>query len=147
MKRLLLISCSDTKRTDDGHLPAIERYDGPKFRVLRAARDDGRRVPRIIILSSLYGFIDPKHPVQFYDKAMDEGTLAVLMKDHRNNAQIRKAMENAEDIFCMAGGLYVQAFERLMPAGKVWTQAQGAPGVRLMMLKQWLRRESVRAAA
>ena len=34
-KRLLLLSCSQRKRPDPGLLPAIERYDGPQYQVLR----------------------------------------------------------------------------------------------------------------
>jgi len=32
--RLLILSCSQRKRPDSGLLPAIERYDGPVFRVV-----------------------------------------------------------------------------------------------------------------
>jgi hypothetical protein len=33
--RLLIAACSQRKRADEGLLPAIERYDGPVYRVLR----------------------------------------------------------------------------------------------------------------
>jgi hypothetical protein len=32
---MLILACSRRKRPDEGLLPAIERYDGPAFRVLR----------------------------------------------------------------------------------------------------------------
>ena len=35
MNKLLLISCSQRKREDEGLLPAIDRYDGPAYRCLR----------------------------------------------------------------------------------------------------------------
>src|SRR5436305_3237505 len=39
--RVLILSCSQRKRLDFGLLPAIERYDGGHFRVLRKARREG----------------------------------------------------------------------------------------------------------
>lgn len=32
--RLLILSCSRRKRSDRGLLPALERYDGPTYRVM-----------------------------------------------------------------------------------------------------------------
>ena len=34
-RHLLIISCTRRKSSDVGLIPAIARYDGPKFRVLR----------------------------------------------------------------------------------------------------------------
>jgi len=34
-QRLLILSCSQRKRPDPSLLPAIERYNGPPFQVLR----------------------------------------------------------------------------------------------------------------
>ena len=34
-KQLLVLGCSQTKRDSVGELPAIDRYDGPSYRVLR----------------------------------------------------------------------------------------------------------------
>lgn len=38
---LLIVSCSQRKRSDLGLLPAIERYDGVYFRLLRKAQREG----------------------------------------------------------------------------------------------------------
>lgn len=42
-RRLLVLACSATKRTDSGHMPVRVRYDGPFWRMLRAVDPDGRR--------------------------------------------------------------------------------------------------------
>jgi hypothetical protein len=34
-RRMLILACSRRKRPDEGLLPAIERYDGPAFRMVR----------------------------------------------------------------------------------------------------------------
>ena len=48
-KRLLIMACSQRKRSESGLLPAIERYDGPAFRrdiaaVRQALRQTGHRL-------------------------------------------------------------------------------------------------------
>ena len=35
MNKVLIIACSQRKRPDAGLLPALDRYDGPAFQVLR----------------------------------------------------------------------------------------------------------------
>ena len=34
-KRLLILGCADRKRDSSGLLPALDRYDGPAYRVIR----------------------------------------------------------------------------------------------------------------
>lgn len=51
-RRLLILACSATKRDDPTYMPAIERYDGPLWRTLRAADTpietyDARMTPEI----------------------------------------------------------------------------------------------------
>jgi hypothetical protein len=38
---LLIVSCSQRKRPDPGLLPALDRYDGGHFRILREAQREG----------------------------------------------------------------------------------------------------------
>jgi exonuclease SbcC len=40
-RRLLILSCSRKKKTTSQLLPALERYDGPSFRVARKFIDEG----------------------------------------------------------------------------------------------------------
>ena len=58
MTRLLILSCSKAKRADCGLLPAIDRYDGPFFRVLRRyLRQQPADPPVVHILSAEFGLI------------------------------------------------------------------------------------------
>ena len=57
--RLLILSCSQRKAPAKGRLPAIDRYDGPAFRVLRKyLREGPAEVPTVLILSAKYGLIE-----------------------------------------------------------------------------------------
>ncbi len=56
MTRLLIVTCSQRKNPTLGLLPAIDRYDGPAFLVLRKYLREGvGDAPRVLILSAKYG--------------------------------------------------------------------------------------------
>src|SRR3546814_11987320 len=57
--RLLILACSATKRSRPGWIPAVDRYDGPLWQTLRAIGPD-RQDPKVAVLSTRYGFIDPR---------------------------------------------------------------------------------------
>ena len=70
-KRCLVLSCSRTKRRDSGLLPALERYDGPLFRVLRKyLRLNPEAQLSILILSARFGLITASTPIPYYDQRM-----------------------------------------------------------------------------
>src|SRR5262245_57068777 len=73
MKRLLILACSATKRPDPDRLPALERYDGPAFRTLRAfLRNDPDRASTLdlLILSAEFGLIAGDTPIPVYNRCM-----------------------------------------------------------------------------
>jgi len=144
MKRLLIMSCSSVKKADEGVMPALERYDGPSYRVVRAHKAQGRRLPRVLILSSLYGLIEAKHPIRTYDQKLDDKTASVLIRSRADRQMLVSAVNAADDIFVHAGGLYLDVLTSWggsadggVPA---WRVAAGAPGQRLAGLKEWLGR-------
>src|SRR5438034_6245695 len=52
-RRVLVISCSERKRSVQGPLAAIDRYDGPAFRVVRRyLRETQDRALKVYILSA-----------------------------------------------------------------------------------------------
>jgi hypothetical protein len=68
---MLILACSRRKRFDEGLLPAIERYDGPAFRVLRRfLRGGSTNTPNVFILSAEYGLIAHNLHIATYDKVM-----------------------------------------------------------------------------
>jgi hypothetical protein len=72
-KQLLVLGCSQTKRQTPGPLPAIERYDGSSYRVLRNYLRE-RQWPvnlSIAILSAKYGLIGGFTDIEDYDERMN----------------------------------------------------------------------------
>lgn len=77
----LLLACSATKRPDAGALPALDRYDGPMYRVLRRAlreRPGLRANLTIVILSAEFGIITAETPIPDYDRRMTRARAAEL---------------------------------------------------------------------
>lgn len=71
-KQLLLLPCSATKRKDDGPLPALERYDGPMYKVLRSFLRDNAwpQSLSVAVLSAEYGLMGGLASIHDYDKRM-----------------------------------------------------------------------------
>ncbi|MEN6625403.1 MAG: tRNA-guanine transglycosylase DpdA [Candidatus Sumerlaeia bacterium] len=71
-KRLLILGCSQCKRDTPGLLPAIERYDGSAYRVLRHYLYD-REWPASLsvgVLSAKYGLVGGFTGIELYDERM-----------------------------------------------------------------------------
>ena len=107
-RRLLLLGCSATKWRDPGDLPALDRYDGPVFRVVRQRRREGRRLPLMLILSAAYGLIGPQNPVTYYDQRLDDQTAAMWSANPPGRELFRRAYLAAGDVFTVAGWNYLQ---------------------------------------
>ena len=142
--RLLILACSQRKRADRDLLPAIERYDGPPFRVLRKfLRNDSIVAQRlkIYVLSAEWGLIPSNEPIPFYDRRMtaqraDELRPVVL-------STIRHILWNGtfQKLFVSAGKEYLcslQGYEQHLPPDLQPTVATGMQGRRLSELHDWL---------
>src|SRR5690349_5361375 len=71
MARLLILACSQRKRLVPTLLPALDRYDGPAFRVVRRyLLTDPADRPDIYILSARFGLIGSDDPIPEYDQRM-----------------------------------------------------------------------------
>jgi len=78
-RRLLLLSCSQRKCRARGLLPAIKRYDGPAFRVLRRYLDEQPTAQsEVLILSAKWGLISGNTLLPYYNQRMTEQRAAKL---------------------------------------------------------------------
>ncbi len=139
LKHLLIVGCSATKRHDADLMPALERYDGPMYRVLRKAlRERPGLAERltICVLSAEHGLISADTPIADYDVQMTR-ELALNMRP--------KVVQQAQAIF---GGRRWPGFiacgktYRLALPAQIWyaemRSSFGGIGKQLGQLKTWL---------
>ena len=71
-KQLLVLGCSQAKRPAPGLLPAIERYDGSAYRVLRSylRKQEWPRNLSVAVLSAKYGLVGGFAGIEDYDLRM-----------------------------------------------------------------------------
>src|SRR5256885_14806426 len=69
---LLIVTCSQRKRAYPELLPALERYDGIFFRILRKARREGNWPDNldVLIISAKYGLLELDTSIEKYDLRM-----------------------------------------------------------------------------
>ena len=75
-RKLLILGCSETKRSADGPLPALDRYDGPAYRVVRKFLRE-RRWPTdlsVAVLSAEHGLFGIFKNIEDYSRRMDSET-------------------------------------------------------------------------
>src|SRR5215218_7582810 len=71
-KQLAVLSCSAKKRDDDGPLPALERYNGPLYKVLRSFLREAAWPSSlsVAVMSAEYGLIGGLAQIEDYDQRM-----------------------------------------------------------------------------
>lgn len=149
MIRLLILGCSAAKRHDAGLMPAVERYDGPAFRVLRKARREGviDEDTRVRILSAKYGLISELEEIEDYDQVMTPARAAELVGPV--SAHLRwwlRQHPECKDVFVNVGSAYrsvlvavlVDLTEHCRKNGIHVTMASGGIGMRCAEMKAWL---------
>lgn len=136
---LLIIGCSDRKRTAKGKLAALDLYDGVNFRVLRTFLNERGWPPGLCIkiLSARYGLIDAIDLIETYDQRLDEASAR-----QQNRATLKKLARfgKPSSVFVNLGSNYLPAIDgidRLFP-GKV-AYAEGGIGLKMARMKKWLR--------
>jgi hypothetical protein len=139
MQRLLILACSQRKRSDASPLPSIERYDGPAFRLLRRYRrltqDSGLIV---YVLSAEFGLIPAKKPIPTYDRRMTSERADDLRSSVAAAVQAAIMRHQPSEVFICAGKTYLRALDRLAENGPRLSVARGGQDEKLASLKAWL---------
>ncbi len=143
-KRCLLLGCSRAKRQGSGLLPAIERYDGPSFRVLRRflrEKPDAAEQLDVFILSAVHGLIHAQHPIPDYNQMMTPQR-AIELHDSLFNCIVILFNNNVYSSLCLSmSRVYLIALEgwsTLVPSETSVTLVNGPHGVKLARLQRWL---------
>lgn len=139
---LLIVSCSRTKCLDKGKLPAIERYDGPVFRLLRRfLRENTDSNLDILIVSAKFGLIDSRDLIANYDQKMNKERSQELhpqviekLKNILHNKQYERLC------ICMGRDYLptIEGYDKLEKKGLVVQVATGSLGKKLAVLHDWL---------
>lgn len=139
MNRLMVLSCSQRKQSESAMLPAIQRYDGPAFRLLRRYLGNGGEELGIYILSAEFGLIPHTRRIPFYDQRMTKQKPHEIKAKVAGQAQrmftVRSSHRSqSRQLFVNLGGNYFRAFEpalTFLASGSTVTMASGAMGKRL----------------
>ncbi len=140
---LLIIACSQRKRPAPGLLPAIDRYDGPQFGVLRkfiSQYPDKVNLLDIYILSAKFGLIPSGQLIPDYDQKMTPKWATELHEQVLNQfGQI--AQMGYDELFISLGETYwlsLVGYEQSLRAKLKVFAAQGSLGRRQAELHHWL---------
>lgn len=140
---LLILACSRRKRPDPGLLPAIDRYDGINYKIVRKAmRED--RWPRgldLLILSAKHGLLAPGDPIEDYDLLMTPERARML-----SPAVVRALAERVDaaaygELFLNLGRNYrlaLEGWETFLPPRVIVSWAEGGIGQKAASMLRWL---------
>lgn len=143
--RLLILSCSRKKKTGSKLLPALERYDGPAFQVLRKFLVEcPNEVSKldIRIISAKFGLVPADQPIPYYNqkmvlpraKTLNPKVLAKLREIFAHQKYKKLLISVGQDYWPALAG-----YESLLQSDVEVTLAAGSSGRRQTMLRDWLR--------
>jgi hypothetical protein len=142
LSKLLLLACSQRKRVDVEVMRAIDRYDGPSFRLLRRfLRQTLISSVDIEILSAKYGLISTDYPLPYYDCRMTQKQSNIL------NSQVIADLKDSlhskayTNFLIWLGRDYLETisgYEAIIPRGLTVQIATGGIGRKLSILHDWL---------
>lgn len=142
MSRLLILSCSANKRQDFGLLPAIERYDGPSFRVLRRflALHPADR-PDTVVLSAGFGIVNSDEDIPYYNQRLTTERMQALQPAVTDAVEQRLLAKPYDEIFVYGGSLYARLLDPALARAAAHVKVQAATGTlgrKLSELHDWL---------
>jgi hypothetical protein len=143
-QNLLILGCSQRKRSDSGLLRAIARYDGPTFQVLRRFLKQQPQVSNNIstyILSAEFGLIPQDFLIPYYDRRMTASRAIELRSTTVAKLSDIVNSRPYEEVFLCMGQIYFQAiqgYEAILPNNLNMQVASGSLGRKLGELHDWL---------
>jgi len=148
MKKKKLIILTSSYRMDDRKelLPAIERYDGVYFRLLRKYMREGRLSNvDILILTERYGLISARKKIPFYIVRGKIGELSLNEEEIRrirldNLKKLKKISQKYSEIYINVGKQYLKLIEGIESISKCKiTYATGnGLGAKATHMKNWI---------
>lgn len=142
MNRTLILSCSQSKKFDKADLSAIQRYDGPSFRLLRRYLNQTNENLEIYILSAKFGLIRHQTSIPYYEQKLRNSEIEKL-KENISKQKQNFFSETCErkSFFINLGKNYLQVFECVLEElikNSNAAFASGSSGKRLAEMYDWL---------
>jgi len=138
---LLILSCSKSKRDTENELTALERYDGPMFRVLRRFMSSCSSDINVFVLSAQFGLVRGTQIIPNYDQKMTKIRAQELNYDVLGILKTEFQRKNYQRILIAVSENYLPAlngYEALIPSSAQVILARGMIGRKLSTLHQWL---------
>ena len=144
---LLIVACSGRKLPTAGLIPAIERYDGVNFRVLKKAQREGYFPSNLdtLIISAKYGLIKPETLIENYDHQMTSKRSKFLCDSISANLDDYLSTRTYKEVFINLGKLYFHTIsnsKEIRKYGRNLGVAEGRIGEKMSQMKSWLIRIS-----
>ena len=140
---LLIMTCSQRKRSAPELLPALERYDGIFFRILRKALRERHwsDTLKVLIISAKYGLLELDTVIENYDLRMTIGQAKQLQPVVAPLLIKRVTALAYTEIFLNVGKTYYEAIEgwnTALPHDTTVIYASGGIGQRAQQMRHWL---------
>ena len=144
MKRLVILSCSQRKVQSASLMPAIDRYDGPAYLVVRKwmrTIPDARRDHDFLILSAEFGLISDSLRIPYYDRRMTVGRAQELHEETLDALKTILSSDHYGAVFVYMGKTYRHAIEGVDAFFPDIQYSHGRIGMQLSQLRQFLYNE------
>jgi hypothetical protein len=140
VKRALVLACSQRKLADAGLLPAIQRYNGPAFQVLRKYLRENDEQIAIFILSAKYGLIRSTKRIPDYDVRLSKESAKTMQPKVLRAARDTIGAEHWDSVGICAGKDYRTLLDSVVGEldGVQIDFIKGGQGPRLRALRDWL---------
>jgi len=140
---LLVLGCSKRKRPEPGLVPAIERYDGVNFRVLRKAIREGYWPSNLdmLILSAKYGLIEQDTLIKHYDLSMTFKRANTIQANASADLDAQLKRKSYNEVFINLGKNYMVALALSKELKTVDNRVHypvGGIGEKMSQMKMWL---------
>jgi hypothetical protein len=141
-RRLLILGCSARKVTTAGPLPALERYAGGAFQVVKKLMRLGQFPADVDlrIVSAKHGLLRPDEPIQDYDLRLTPDRAKGQAGGNAGKLRALVADGNYREVLISAGRAYLAALGQpdAWRGSAAVTVNGGAIGVQLQKLRAWL---------
>lgn len=140
---LLIMACSQRKCVTPGVLPALQRYDGVYFRVLRKVRRECYWPAKldVLIVSAKYGLVEADTPIAHYDVRMTRERATYLRPLVVPVLAERIASRAYTEIFLNMGKTYhtaINGWDVSLTRDITIVYAKGGIGRKASQMRTWL---------